>query len=125
MAHILRRENILVDQGSTALQSVGRVLQRLTNFLLDGVLIVLGLRFILRFFGANPLNEFVALLYGMTYPAIAPFSGMFGSVRSTGVAAFEVSTLIAMLVIGVLLHAIIRLIGILTQTPTYLDESER
>lgn len=121
MAETVQSNYVLLKQDKPELQAIGRLLQRLTNFALDAVLIVLAVRFLLRFFGANPSNDFVAVIYGVTYPLVVPFSGMF-STPNTSVASFEVSTLIAMLVIGVLLHAIIRLIGIVTQTATYLDE---
>lgn len=118
MAHILRGENVLVDDSLGDVAWLGIITQRVVYFLLDVLLIVLATRFILRLFGANPANDFVGLIYTLTYPVVAPFSGIFGQVSSTGVAAFEVSTLIAMVVFGILAYALARFIGIITTTRT-------
>lgn len=114
MAHILSRQHVLVEHNPNAIQWVGIVMQRVVYFLLDAVLVVLATRFILRLFGANPANDFVGTVYSLTYPVVVPFSGIFGPVESSGAAAFEISTLIAMLVFGVLAYALARFIGILT-----------
>jgi|GEM_PF-1421441 len=124
MAHILRRENILIDYGLTATQSTGFIAQRAVDWLLNVALLLLAARFILRFFGANPLNSFVATIYTATYPMVAPFNSMFGTVRAGSAPAFELSTLIAMLAVGIVLHGIIRLIATLTETPSYLMEHQ-
>lgn len=116
MAHILPRQYVLVDQNPNTVQWVGIVMQRVVYFLLDVTLVLLATRFILRLFGANPGNDFVSMIYALTYPVVVPFSGIFGPVESTGAAAFEISTLIAMMVFGVLAYALARFIGILTTT---------
>lgn len=118
MAHTLRGENVLVDHGLGDMAWLGIMMQRVVHFLLDVLLVVLVTRFILRLLGANPANDFVGLIYSLTYPVVAPFSGIFGRVSSTGVAAFEVSTLISMLVFGILAYALARFIGIITTTQT-------
>ena len=122
MAHILRRENILIDYGLTATQSPGFITQRAVDWLLNVALLLLAARFILRFFGANPLNSFVNIIYTTTYPIVAPFASLFGTSRSLSAPAFEVSTLLAMVVVGILLHSLIRTIATLTATPSYLME---
>ncbi len=114
MAHILQREHVVVDHDLTTLQSVGAVLQRVVYFLLNVALVVLATRFLLRLFGANPVNDFVNFIYALTAPLAVPFSGIFRPATSNAVAAFEVSTLMA--VYAVLAYALARLIGILTTT---------
>ena len=116
MAHILSRQHVLIEHSPNTIQWVGIVMQRVVYFLLDVLLVVLATRFILRLFGASAANDFVGTIYGLTYPVVVPFSGIFGPVESTGAAAFEISTLIAMMVFGVLAYALARFIGILTTT---------
>ncbi len=49
-----------------------------TIFWLVGTLeILLGIRFLLRLFGANPQNEFARLINNLSAPFIAPFSTLF------------------------------------------------
>ena len=56
---------------------VARLATGLINFFLAFTEIFLGLRFLLRFFGANPLNSFVHWIYGSTTALLEPFRGMF------------------------------------------------
>ncbi|MEX1997238.1 MAG: YggT family protein [Candidatus Andersenbacteria bacterium] len=114
--HNLHRETVLVDSEPNALQWLGITLQRVVYFVLDVLLVVLATRFILRLFGANPANDFVELVYSLTTPLVVPFSGIFGSVSSAAVSAFEISTLISMIVYTLIAYAIARLVGIMTVT---------
>jgi YggT family protein len=64
--------------------------------LLGSLEILLGLRFLLRLFGANPQNEFARLINNLSVPFIAPFSTLFISPTTGGGAyIFDVNVVIA------------------------------
>jgi len=71
--------------------------------------ILIGLRFLLRLFGANPQNPFVLWVYNWSNPLVAPFAGIFGqstAVTGPGVVAFSVfdwTALIALIVYGLII----------------------
>jgi hypothetical protein len=67
---------------------------------------IVGMRFILRLFGANPDSSFVQWIYGWSTPLVTPFAGIFGqtaTVAGKGVVAqgvFDWTALIALAVYG-------------------------
>ncbi len=73
---------------------------------------LLGMRFVLRLFGANPASNFVAWIYDWSTPLVTPFAGIFGqnpTVHGLGVvtrSVFDWTALIALVVysfIGILI----------------------
>ncbi len=79
---------------------------------LGGLLeILLGLRFVLRLFGANPQNEFARLINNLSAPFIAPFSTLFISPTSDGGAnIFDVNIVIAIIAYALLSYLAVSLI---------------
>jgi YggT family protein len=75
-----------------------------TIFWLVGTLeILLGLRFLLRLFGANNQNEFARLINNLSAPFIAPFSTLFISpVFGDGAYIFDVNIAIAVVAYALL-----------------------
>jgi hypothetical protein len=75
--------------------------------------IILGLRFVLKLFGANPESQFVTWIYNWSAPFVAPFNNIFGTnATSTGTGTvttgyFDWAALIALIVVG----AIVAVIG--------------
>jgi hypothetical protein len=55
------------------------------------------IRFMLMLFGADPFNGFASFIYGITFPFVLPFQGLFGVPRepTLGVSIFEASDLVA------------------------------
>lgn len=70
--------------------------------------IILGLRFMLKIFAANPLAPFVSWIYGISSIFFAPFSGIFPVYIQNG-SIFEFSTLFAILVYGLVGYGLMRL----------------
>lgn len=119
-----RRQETVVTQepGYAATQHVSRDVaaeQRLQSFKANRILytllgileILLGLRFVLKFIGANPDAGFSAFIYGITNIFIAPFNALLGTPQVGG-SIIEVNTLIAMAVYALLVWIIARLIAI-------------
>jgi uncharacterized protein YggT (Ycf19 family) len=79
----------------------GVVLASLVSVVLGIIFIMLGLRFVFRFFGADPANEVAHFVYAITQPLVAPFTGLFRAQEAVeSMPSLEVPTLVAMLVYG-------------------------
>jgi hypothetical protein len=78
-------------------------------FLLSVLEILLVLRFLFRFLGANEGNGFVLFLYNFTYVFVAPFEGIFRDPSFSQNHVFEVSTLLAMLIYALIAWGIVAL----------------
>ncbi len=79
---------------------------------LTGLLeILLGLRFVLRLFGANPQNEFARFINNLSAPFVAPFSTLFISPTSDGGAnILDVNIVIAIIAYALLSYLTVSLI---------------
>src|SRR5688572_8787904 len=68
---------------------------RTISYLVGALVVLLGLRFVLRLAGANPDNAFAQVIYGLSDPFIAPFSTLFISpTTADAVNIFDVNILI-------------------------------
>lgn len=114
-ANLRRRQALRQDEEAFRLRQEERRLELakrntalfwITNsiYFLVGLLeVLLGLRFLLRMFGANPDNSFAQFIYTLSDPFIAPFSTLFISpTASDGANIFDVNVLIAMIVYAIL-----------------------
>lgn len=83
-----------------------------TIYWLTGLLeILLGLRFVLRLFGANPQNEFARFINNLSAPFVAPFSTLFISPTSDGGAnILDVNIVIAIIAYALLSYLTVSLI---------------
>jgi len=70
---------------------------------------LLGIRFLLGLFGANPSAGFAQFIYGITGPFIAPFAGLFGQPRFEG-SVLEFNSLIAMLVYALIAWVLVKIV---------------
>lgn len=99
------------------MQTVNTSANRVVNkniqivYYIEGIILaLLGLRFILRMLGALPSSPFVSLIYGITYPFVYPFFGMFRSQLSIGAARFEFETLVAIAAYALLVWVVVGLL---------------
>jgi uncharacterized protein YggT (Ycf19 family) len=88
------------------------VTQRVINFTATLIISALGLRFLFALFGANEQNVFVNTIYGVTAPLVAPFQNMFNVDTAVNGSRFEVETLVAILVVGIIAVIINNFVGI-------------
>lgn len=89
--------------------------QNIVWYILGFIEILLGLRFILKLFGANPASKFVELIYNVTRPLTAPFDSIFGVTSTTTgqtKSVFEPSILVAALVYALMAWGVVKLITI-------------
>jgi hypothetical protein len=87
-------------------------------FLLSVVEVILGLRFVFRLLGANQNNSFTLFLYSLSHVFVAPFNGIFHDQTLGTSSVFELSTLIAMLVVALIGWGLVALCR-LVFAPTY------
>jgi len=71
-----------------------RVIQ-LVWFIAGVVDVLVGLRFVLRLFGASTASPFVSLVYGLSAPLVAPFRNIF-PISGQGAYVFEPAALVAL-----------------------------
>lgn len=77
---------------------------------------LIALRFALKLLGASPQAEFVAFVYGVSAPLVAPFRGIFAD-SAQGFFVFEPSSLVAMVIYLLIGWGLVALIKILTSPP--------
>jgi len=86
------------------------LLVRLINIFVSIIEGFLGMRFILKLFGANPRAGFVDWVYDTSEPLLEPFRGMFPSPVVDGGFVFEFSTLFAMMIYAIIGWLVMELI---------------
>lgn len=92
----------------------------LVNLFLTIVEGFLGLRFVMKLFGANPTNGFVRWIYDMSSVLLQPFRGIFSSRVLDNKYILEFNTLFAMMIYAILalvLVWLISLVAIPVETP--------
>ena len=80
-------------------------------FILGFIEVLLAFRFVLRLLGANPMIGFTNLIYSVTMPLVAPFSGILGLTMSGNI-AIEWSTIIAAVVYLFVAWGLVQLLDI-------------
>jgi len=82
-------------------------------YLLFGILEgLLGIRFVLGVFGANPAAGFAQFVYGVTGPFIAPFAGLFGQPRFEG-SVFEFNSLVAIAIYALIAWVLVKIVWLM------------
>ena len=79
------------------------------SFLCGVLEVILALRFVFRLLGASQDNSFILFLYNLSHVFVAPFNGIFHDQALGTRSVFELSTLIAMLVFGLLAWGLVAL----------------
>lgn len=87
---------------------------RLIWFVAGLIDVLVGLRFLLKLFGASTVSAFVNALYGVTAPLVGPFQGIF-PVSGSGTFIFEPASLVAVLIYPLIALGAASLIRILSQ----------
>ncbi len=106
---VQKTTNISDSQDNKAHQR--NVAERVVWFVSGVLLVLLGFRFALSLLGANTTNAFANIIYDMSHPFVAPFFSLFGYDNySYGVSRFEVYTLVAMVVYGVVAWGVAKLV---------------
>jgi len=102
---------------------------QIVGYILGILEALLAFRFVLKLLGANPGAGFTNFIYGVSYPFANPFLSVFRMTKVAG-SIFEWTTLLAMIVYGLVAWAIVRLflMSKTVSTPeaaAKLDEQDR
>ncbi|GCE16040.1 hypothetical protein [Tengunoibacter tsumagoiensis] len=103
-----RREEIVVDKNQRN-ANIRYWIKSIVYFLLAVFEVIMALRLLFRFLGANQSNAFISFLYDLSHLFVGAFNGIFNdqTIGNTGV--FEVSTVIAMLVYALIAWGLVSL----------------
>lgn len=82
--------------------SIGLLLSYLVSIVFGIIEAILGLRVILRLFGANPGTGFVQWVYDTSASLMAPFAGIFPTATVTPGFAIDFSAIFAMIVYAII-----------------------
>jgi len=85
------------------------VAQRIIYYVGGVIIALLLVRFVLQLLGANDANGFVDFIYALSGIFVAPFYGIFGE-PIVGRAQFETSTLVAIIVYGIVTVGVAKLL---------------
>jgi len=77
---------------------------------------LLALRFLLKLIAANPSSPIAALIYSFTGIFLIPFSGLTATPAAGGI-VLEISTLIAMIIYGLVGWVLVRLVWLIFSRP--------
>ena len=94
-------------------------IQNIVWYILGFVEVLLGLRLVLKLFGANPESSFVDFIYSTTGVLIAPFESIFGVTSTTTGqtrSIFEPSVVVAILVYALIAWGVVKLVTINQRT---------
>lgn len=87
-------------------------------WLLLGILeALIALRIGLMLIGANPNSPIVALIYGLTYLILFPFTGLINSPTAGSSMVFELSSMFAMLIYALIAWAVERVVWLIFYRP--------
>ncbi|MBY6038120.1 YggT family protein [Fictibacillus nanhaiensis] len=71
------------------------------SFIVGIIQLILVLRFVFQLFNANEGAAFVQLIYGLSQPLLLPFAAIFPNIELNNGFILELSTIIAIIVYGV------------------------
>lgn len=100
------------DVDSQTATSGPAIAARIVWFIAGIILSLLAIRLVFILLGANQGNAFVDFIYSVTYPLVMPFFGIFNYDLEYGVSAFELATVVAMVVYALVAAGIANLLTI-------------
>lgn len=99
---------------SSAVARMLRAVAQLVGLALGIVELLLIVRLVLLFFGANPAAQFTSVIYGWTDPLVAPFQGVFPNVIGGADHVIDAAAILAIIVYAIgarVAEAILRLLA--------------
>lgn len=91
----------------------------LLNITFGIITFLLGLRIVLRLFGANPVTPIVSWVYGVSESLLTPFRAIFPSAEIIPGSVFDIPAFVALLAYGTIFYLVIAVLNmILNSLPT-------
>lgn len=88
---------------------------RVLQFILGIFEVLLAIRLVLRFLGANPSAQIVDLVYKLTEVIILPFKGIFANISLAGGGILDVVAISAMVGYPIIVYLVIEIIHLATK----------
>ena len=88
-----------------------KVVYTILEIIFDVIAILLALRVLLKFLGANASTPIVNWLYATTDSLIAPFAGIFPNPRLSGFFVIDVAAIIALIIYSLIAYVVLALIA--------------
>lgn len=107
---VKRKLQIEQNERGIVVNQEGLVGAGIVNVVFGTILTLVALRFIFRLLGANPDSAISSLVYNLSQPLVAPFVGLFSNQAQLETARFEVATLIALVVYGLIAGLLARML---------------
>lgn len=98
-----------------------RLILLLVDFIFGLIEIILALRILLKFLGANPSTPFVSWVYNISETLINPFQGIFPSPVIEGRFILDLSAIIALFVYALIAYLISELIRWVNYRSTFYE----
>ena len=94
--------------------SLSYIVKAIVNIVLAFVGTLLGLRFLLKLFAANPNNEFAHWVYETSSQILGPFRNLFPQTTLNNGVQIEFSVLFALMVYGLIGMLVVYLVDLMT-----------
>ena len=110
----VEKQSVSHRSGDESVMKVEKVV-----YLIYGILAgLLAVRFVLSLLGANRSNAFADFIYTMTGPMVSPFRGLFSIDTTYGVSRFDIESLMAIIVFGLIAWIISKALDISKKNST-------
>jgi uncharacterized protein YggT (Ycf19 family) len=110
-------QTVMADKDIAAIEEARakstRKITQFVDYVYWIVMALIAVRFTFKLIGANAENALVQFLYNASDPFINIFKGIVPDITTSGSSVIEISALIALLIIWLLYHAILKLIIVL------------
>ena len=107
---LVEQQHEVVEDTPQRQANLSYAVTTLVSVLFGTLEVVLLLRFLFRLLGANPTNNFISWLYSVSHPFVAPFNGIFNDQTLGSQGVFEASTLVALVIYGLLAWLVVWLL---------------
>lgn len=106
--NVVERQEVVEDTAQRR-SNLRSALTTILSLLFGALEVILLLRLVFRLLGAHTQSDFISWLYSVSHPFVAPFNGIFNDQTLGRHGVFEVSTLIAVIIYGLLAWGVVRL----------------
>jgi YggT family protein len=111
--NVVQSEQRSYDDAYEKRRSLLNRIAAVISFIVGLITLLVGTRFLLLLFAANPANDFVDFIYDISHPFVEPFEGIFDNEVFDEDNVIEWASLIAMVVWSVVGAIVVRLMYVL------------
>jgi hypothetical protein len=113
---VVRSERVSVPSEAAQRAAGVERTKQIVYFVFGALETLLAIRFVLLLLGANPDSGFVNLIYGLSYPFVLPFQGIFGEPTFSG-SVLEWASLVGIVVYLIVAYGVARIVELVAAPP--------